>query len=71
MTIYSTTKKIQFEQTYNTFKHRLSNYQIPVLYFVGTTITFIMNTPFPSFPVPFPNTRYSSSSTTLQYNIPE
>ena len=67
-------KRIQFEQTYNALKHRISNYQISLLYIVATTITFIMNTPFSSFfllPSPFPNTRYSSSSTTHQYNNPK
>ena len=50
-------KRIQFAQTFNTFKHQISNHQISLLYIVATTITFIMNTPFPSLfllPSPFP-----------------
>ena len=64
-------KRIYFAETYNTVKHRLSNYQISVLYIVAAIITFIKNTHFPSLfllPSPFPDTQYSSSSTTHQYN---
>ena len=41
-------KRIQIAQTYNTFKHRISNYQISLLYIVAAIITFIKNTPFSS-----------------------
>ena len=65
-------KSIQFAQTYNTFKHGIWNYkEVSLLYIAASTITCIMNTPFPSLfllPSPFPNTWYSSSSTTHQYN---
>ena len=67
-------KWIQFARTYNMFKHRISNYQMSLLYTVATAITFITNTPFPSLfllPSSFLNNRYSSSSTTHQYNYPK
>ena len=64
-------KRTQSAQTYNTFKHWISKYQISLLYIAALTIKYIMNITFPSLPLlpsPFPNTRYSSSSTTHQYN---
>ena len=66
-------KRIQFAQTYNPFKHWISNYQIPLPCIVTTTITYIMNTPFPSlFQSPLsPNSQYSSSSTAHQCNNPK
>ena len=67
-------KRVQFAQTYNTFKNWISNYQISLPNTVATTITYITNTLFPSLfvlPSPFPNTWYSSSSTTHQYDNPK
>ena len=43
-------KRIQFAQTCNTFQHRISNYQMSLLYTVGTTTMFIMNSHFPHCP---------------------
>ena len=73
MRIYSTTKESSLLKL-NTFKYRISNYQISLLYIVAATIRFNMNTPFPSLlllPSLFPNIQYSSSGTTHQYNNPK
>ena len=67
-------KRIHSAQTYNTGKHRLSNYQISLLNIVVAIITVIKNTHFPSLfllPSSFPDNQYSSSSTTHQYNNPK
>ena len=65
-------KIMQFEQTYNTFKHWISNYRVFLLYIIATTITlWIPLFPWFLLPSPFPNTWYSSSSTTHQYNNPK
>ena len=62
MRIHSTTKPSSLLKliTYNTFKHRISNYQIYLHYIIATAKTYIKNTPFhalppsPSLPAPSP-----------------
>ena len=57
MRIHSTTKPSSLLKliTYNTFKHRISNYQIYLHYIIATAITYIKNTPFHALPPPPPS----------------
>ena len=69
--VYSITKESSLLRFTISLNIELVNIKISLLYIVAAIITFIKNTPFPLLFLllsPFPNTRYSSSSITHQYN---